>query len=127
MIVVDSSALMAITQGEERAADCIECLKHSAALMISAVTLAEVLIVAQSRGIGAQLQTLMDGLDFEVVPANETSADQVAFTYKKWGKGNHPARLNLVDCFSYALAKENNCPLLFVGNDFSQTDIESAL
>lgn len=127
MIVVDSSALMAITQGEEQAADCIECLKHSAALMISAVTLAEVLIVAQSRGIGAQLQTLMDGLDFEVVPANETSADQVAFTYKKWGKENHPARLNLVDCFSYALAKENNCPLLFVGNDFSQTDIESAL
>lgn len=47
--------------------------------------------------------------------------------YRVWGKGNHPARLNLGDCFAYALAKERGEPLLFKGRDFPQTDIASAL
>jgi len=127
MIVVDSSALMAIAQGEANADACAARLQASETTLISAVTLAEVLIVAQGRGIGQPLRALVESLDFDVVPATETTAEQVAYVYQTWGKGNHPARLNMGDCFAYALAKERNCPLLFVGNDFSQTDIISAL
>ena len=127
MIAVDSSALMAIVLDEAEADRCEAMLYQSSGLIMSATTYAEVLVVAQSRGCGDSVAALIEALAIEIVPTNETSAEQAAFTYKNWGKGNHPARLNLVDCFSYALAKENNCPLLFVGNDFSQTDIESAL
>lgn len=45
----------------------------------------------------------------------------------QWGKGIHPAALNFGDCFSYEVAKEHGCPLLYVGSDFSETDIEGAL
>lgn len=127
MMVVDSSALMAITQDEASADLCAACLQNADDTFMSAVTLAEILIVAQGRGVGRQLQTLIDNFDITVMSVDESVAEQVAFTYKTWGKGYHPARLNLADCFSYALAKNLNCPLLFVGNDFSQTDIESAL
>lgn len=127
MIVIDTSALMAITQNEATADQCTACLRNSDETLISAATLAEFLVVAQSRGVGSQVQSLIDHFDITIAPVDHSTAEQVAFTYQTWGKGNHPARLNLVDCFSYALAKGMNCPLLFVGNDFSQTDIESAL
>ena len=126
-MAVDSSALMAIALNEALADACDQCLQESDETIISAVTLAEVLIVAQSRGVRGQLQALMDNLAIDVIPVDETFAEQVAYVYKTWGKGYHRASLNLADCFSYTVAKMNNCPLLVVGNDFSQTDIESAL
>ena len=55
------------------------------------------------------------------------SARRIAGAYDKWGKGVHPAALNFGDCFAYEVAKEHDCPLLYVGEDFSQTDIEAAL
>ena len=55
------------------------------------------------------------------------TSNRVAAAYDRWGKGVHPARLNLGDCFAYALAEERGCPLLFVGEDFSRTDIASCL
>lgn len=127
MIAVDSSALMAIVLDEALADACARCLQDSDETIISAVTLAEVLIVGQSRGVAMQLRALIDNLDIKVVPVDETTAEQVTFVYSAWGKGRHKASLNIVDCFSYTIAKANNCPLLFVGNDFSQTDIESVL
>lgn len=60
-------------------------------------------------------------------PVAPMDADTVADAYDRWGKGVHPAGLNFGDCFAYALAKSQNCPLLFVGDDFAQTDVESAL
>jgi len=51
----------------------------------------------------------------------------LASTYENWGKGVHPAGLNFGDCFAYEVAKAHDCRLLFVGNDFSKTDVESAL
>ena len=51
------------------------------------------------------------------------SARHVAKAYDEWGKGVHPAALNFGDCFAYAVAKEQRCPLLYVGDDFSKTDI----
>jgi len=55
------------------------------------------------------------------------AARRVAAAYERWGKGRHQASLNFGDCFSYEVAKEHSCRLLFLGNDFSKTDWDSAL
>ncbi|HZF96553.1 MAG TPA: type II toxin-antitoxin system VapC family toxin [Allosphingosinicella sp.] len=66
-------------------------------------------------------------LDPEVVPLTEERARAAAEAYRTWGEGFHPAKLNFGDSFAYALAKEHDCPLLFIGNDFSKTDVKIAL
>lgn len=126
MIVVDTSALMAVLNEEAGATACMDILQ-AGGLVISAGTLAEALVVAAGRKITAQMTTLIDGLDFEIVPVDAQAARRIGTTYARWGKGIDPAGLNFGDCFAYALARERNCPLLFIGNDFAQTDIASAL
>ena len=95
--------------------------------MASAGTLAEALIVASRRHVSDQMAGLIDELDLEIIPVTLASARRIGKAYEKWGKGMHPAGLNFGDCFAYVLAKERSCPLLFIGNDFSQTDVESVL
>src|SRR5271156_6197601 len=125
MIAVDTSALMAVVSAEPRAEACERMLYSEADLVISAGTVTEALIVATRRGVLDAMTTLIEGLDFEVVPVSAATATRIGAIYTRWGKGFHPASLNFRDCFAYDLAKENGCPLLFVGNDFSRTDIES--
>lgn len=127
MIVIDTSALMAILLDEPEAAGCVAVLDREEEFLMSAGTLAEALIVAGRRRIGLDMSQLIENLDVQVIDVTATSARKAAEAYARWGKGVHPARLNLGDCFAYALAKERNWPLLFVGDDFSQTDIASAL
>lgn len=127
MIAIDSSALMAIVLNESDADACAKALASAASRIISAAVLTEVLIVAESRNLRPAVQALIDQLDFNVIAVTRSTAEQAVMAYDRWGKGRHKAALNIMDCFSYALARENNCPLLFIGNDFSQTDIESAL
>jgi ribonuclease VapC len=62
-----------------------------------------------------------------VITVTCASAERVAKIYDRWGKGLHPAALNFGDCFAYEVAEENSCGLLFVGDDFSKTDIKSVL
>lgn len=62
-----------------------------------------------------------------IVPVDEATSYRAGEIYTRWGKGLHPAALNYCDCFSYDVAKQLDCPLLYIGNDFSQTDIVSAL
>jgi ribonuclease VapC len=66
-------------------------------------------------------------LGFEVVTVTPATARHIGAAYDQWGRGVHPAGLNLGDCFAYELARERACALLYVGNDFAQTDIESVL
>jgi ribonuclease VapC len=127
VIAVDTSALMAIALNEPLGAACLAALKAEASVVISAGTLAEALIVAEGRGIGAEMGRLVDDLNFEVAALTAVSARRVAEAYKSWGRGNHKAALNYGDCFAYAVAKERGCPLLYVGKDFAKTDIKSAL
>lgn len=127
MIIVDTSALMAVLLDEPEGPNCGEVLTQSDELAISAGTLAEARIVAERRGIGEEMAELIAGLGIEVASVTGQVAKQVAQAYADWGKGIHPAALNFGDCFSYALAKERDCPLLFVGDDFSKTDLVSAL
>ena len=96
-------------------------------LLISAGTVAEALIVAARRNIGEEVGALISGLDFEIVSVTAASARRIADAYGRWGKGIHRASLNYGDCFAYDVATEHDCPLLYVGEDFAQTDIQSAL
>jgi len=124
LIVVDTSALMAVVLGEPKAEACIVALEKEPALAISAGTVAEALIVAEHRNVRPELESLLDGLGFEVVPVSTAMARRVADAYARWGKGMHRAALNFGDCFAYALAKERGCRLLYVGADFAHTDVE---
>ena len=127
MIAVDTSALMAILLNESEASACVGALEVEGDLIISAATVAEALIVAGRRNVGEEMARLIDGLGFEIVSVTPASARRMARAYENWGKGVHPAALNFGDCFAYDVAKEHACRLLFVGDDFSKTDIESVL
>ena len=123
MIAVDTSALMAIILNEPEAAACIAALETEADLLISAGTVAEALVVAARRNVREEMESLIDGLGFEIAPVTQASARRVAQAYENWGRGVHPAALNFGDCFAYEVAKERGCRLLFVGDDFTRTDI----
>ena len=118
---------MAILLGEPMADACIEALKTESHLVISAGTVAEALIVAGWRNVDQEMTRLIDGLGFEIVPVTAVSARHVAEAYARWGKGVHPAGLNFGDCFAYAVARDHACRLLFVGGDFTKTDLEGVL
>jgi ribonuclease VapC len=117
---------MAVVLDEPQAADCIAVLESEEDVLISAGTVAEAMIVAASRNVGAEIDTLISQLAFEIVPVTRASAMRIAQIYRQWGKGSHAAGLNLGDCFAYEVAKQNDCPLLFVGDDFSRTDVRAA-
>lgn len=127
MIAVDTSALMAIVLNEPEADACIAALAAEDDLLISAGTMAEALIVSARRNVEEEIERLIDGLGFEVVSVTSASARRVAKAYARWGRGAHPAALNFGDCFAYEVAVERRCRLLFVGDDFSRTDVASVL
>lgn len=127
MIAVDTSALMAIVLGEPQGEACMTAIEEASGLLISAGTVAEALIVAARRNVRDEVNTLISGLGFEVVSVTAASARRIADAYGRWGKGVHSASLNYGDCFAYAVAVEHDCPLLYVGEDFAQTDLRSAL
>lgn len=127
MIAVDTSALMAILLDEVQAEACAAALEAEDEILISAGTVAEALIVAGRRDLGEEMARLIEGLGLEIVSVTAASARRVAQAYGRWGKGVHPAGLNLGDCFAYEVAREHGCRLLFVGGDFARTDIVSVL
>ena len=126
MIVVDTSALLAVVQGAPAAAACMEMLGRND-LVMSAATLAEALIAASRRDVAAEMQRLIDGLAIEIAAVTRADAFRVAAAYARWGKGADPAGLNYGDCFAYVLASGADLPLLFVGEDFARTDVRRAL
>jgi len=127
VIVVDTSALMAILLEEPEARACKAALETEDEVLVSAGTLAEALVVAARRNVREAMAKLVDGLDFQIVAVSAASARRIGRAYDKWGKGRHRAGLNFGDCFAYALAKEQGCRLLYVGDEFSKTDIKAAL
>ena len=127
MMAVDTSALIAIVLREAEADRCKAALEEEPDLLISAGTLAEALIVAARRNLVEEMNRLIDGLGFDIVSVTPASARRIAAAYARWGRGTHPAGLNFGDCFSYEVAKEHSYPLLYVGEDFAKTDLESAV
>lgn len=127
MIVVDTSALMAILLGEPEAAACRAVVARELDIRIAAPTLTEALIVAAGRALHGEMARLIDDLALTVDPLPGEVGYAAVRAYLRWGKRHHPAALNICDVFAYALATTHNCPLLFVGNDFAQTDVIAAL
>ncbi|MCX6372181.1 MAG: type II toxin-antitoxin system VapC family toxin [Actinobacteria bacterium] len=126
-LVADTSALLAaLFAGPQRDAVLI-ALVEADAVLLSSCCLLEATIVAQSR-LGpagqAELEQLLDAFGVE---ASAFTADQATVAVDAWGrfgKGRHPAALNLLDCCSYALARAARLPLLAIGHDFARTDID---
>ena len=119
--------MLAVVLDEANASRCRAALLATNEIVMSAGTLAEALIVATSRNVEEELGELVDGVGIVIVPITSSSARRAAAAYRRWGKGFHPAGLNFGDCFAYELAAARDCALLYVGNDFSRTDIKSAL
>ena len=118
---------MAILLNEPETAACAEALATDDQLVVSAVTVAEALVVAERLDLGGEMAGLIDGLALEIVSVSQTAAKRVAECYARWGRGVNPAGLNFGDCFAYEVAKTRNCPLLDVGAGFAKTDIVSVL
>ena len=127
MIVVDSSALIAIALAEPDAERCMRALHEAERVSISAATVTETLIVAFGRECEAPIRAIFDRLGLVVEPVTEARARAAADAYRRYGKGWHAAALNYGDCFAYALAIEHGCPLLYVGEDFAKTDVAGGL
>jgi len=127
VIVVDTSALIAILKNEPDADACQLKLEEEETILISAGTLTEATIVAGQKGLSALLRQLLRQAAIQCVPLSEADALVAGEAYSRWGKHNHDANLNFGDCFAYMLAKQRNCPLLYVGKDFAQTDIAAAI
>lgn len=129
-MVLDSSAIIAILMQEPGSDDLIEVMESSGVLRLSAATLVETAIVMQARFGDAgerELDVLLHRIGVDVVPLSPEQAEIARSAYGRFGKGRHTAALNFGDCFPYALAACLGEPLLFTGNDFSQTDVTSAL
>ena len=95
---------------------------------MSAATFLEAGIVVDNQlgaAAGRQLDALVARAAVEIEPVTREQAEVARQAYMDFGKGRHPAKLNFGDCFSYALAKVTSMPLLFKGEDFSQTDVSA--
>jgi ribonuclease VapC len=129
-MIVDASAVLAILLAEEDAAAYGRAIAGAGSPLISAVNYVEAAVVIDSRGdavASREFDRFMRRAGIQIVPVTAEHATLARQAYRDFGKGRHPAGLNFGDCFSYALAAASNKPLLFRGDDFSKTDIPSAL
>ena len=126
MIVLDTSAVISILANEETRSRCEAAIGDGNDLLMSAGTYTELLIVAQKRGLTAEAIQFVESLNVIVLDVTAETARSVSSAYRQWGRGFHPAGLNFGDCFAYEAAKTLGCPLLYVGDDFSRTDIKAA-
>jgi ribonuclease VapC len=131
MIVVDSSALIAILFNEPEKQTFEDIIMGGSRCIISAVNVHETACVLRFRHGQKSVEQLWQFLDeneIAIVPFDESQIRLAAYAFDRYGKGIHSkARLNLADCAAYALAKTVDARLLFKGNDFAETDIASAL
>ena len=129
-MVVDTSALIAILCGEPATESFVRALADDPKKMISAFNALESAIVIEVRkgeAGGRELDLLLHRARIEIIAFNGDQMELALTAWRKYGKGNHPAGLNIGDCCAYALAKYSGEPLLFKGNDFNQTDIRPVI
>jgi ribonuclease VapC len=131
LIVLDTSALIAIVFGEPERDDFIRVIQQADKALISAVTVVEARMVVHGRR-GQRGVILLDDMlrlpMLEVVAPGTAETDAAYAAFVTYGKGSgHGAGLNFGDLFSYALAKVRGLPLLYKGDDFAKTDVVSAI
>ena len=128
MIVIDTSAVVACLAEENDAAEFTRRIALAERRIISSVNLLETrLVLVFSKGFPARIvDDFLTNERIEIIPFDEPLSDLAFEAYGRYGKGRHPARLNMGDCAAYALAKARGWPLLYKGDDFAETDIERA-
>lgn len=126
-MVIDASAIVAIFLREPERALYLDLILKAKARYISAVTFVETGIVLEGRRGAVARHEVMRFLERSAIEVVAVDVEQAAGALEAWrtyGKGRHPAGLNLGDCFSYALSRSTGEPLLAKGHDFMQTDLE---
>jgi ribonuclease VapC len=129
-VVIDSSAIIAILLAESEAETFASAIASDNVRVCSALSFLEASIVIETRRGDAgltRLDLLVAEANIEIAPFSLRDARVARRVYRQFGKGIHPAGLNFGDCASYALALETGEPLLYKGDDFGKTGIESAL
>jgi ribonuclease VapC len=125
-MVIDTSALLAILLAEPEAESFVRAIAGDPKRLVSALTALEAAIVVGARKGPAgvrELDLLFHSSGITIVSLDSDQVLLARAAYEKFGKGRHPAGLNLGDCCSYALARSSGEPLLFKGDDFSKTDL----
>ena len=125
-MVIDTSAVVAVLFDEPGWETVNATIARDAGPVMSAVARVECGLVVEARYRDQGRLLLEDYLvtaDITVIPTDDEQVRLALDAWRRYGRGRHPARLNLGDCFSYALAKARGDRLLYVGNDFSQTDV----
>ena len=126
-MVLDTSAVVAVLQNETERRKFNEAIEASESRSLSTASFVECSMILESR-YGADgvrdLDLFIAKAQVSLVPVDEQQANLARRAFQKFGKGRHPAGLNFGDCFSYALSRALDLPLLFKGNDFDQTDVE---
>jgi ribonuclease VapC len=126
-MVIDTSALIAILLGEPEAQRIASAIADDPNKVMSSFSLLEAGIVIEAKkgeAGGRELDLLIHRCEIEVVNLTTDQSELARVCWRRFGKGRHPASLNIGDCCSYALSKYTNEPLLFKGDDFSKTDLE---
>ena len=126
-MVIDTSALIAILLGEPEAQRIASAIADDPNKVMSIFSLLEAGIVIEAKkgeAGGRELDLLIHRCEIEVVNLTTDQSELARVCWRRFGKGRHPASLNIGDCCSYALSKYTNEPLLFKGEDFSKTDLE---
>ncbi len=129
-LAVDTSAVVAVLLREPGFEAVLERLCAAAQPAVAAPTRTEILLVALVKlgEVGqARAREFLERQAILTVGWDQELADAAALGFQRFGKGRHPSGLNFGDCFSYALAEQLRVPLLYVGNDFSQTDLQAAM
>jgi ribonuclease VapC len=129
-MVIDTSALVAILCDESDAPLLEAAIESDPTRLISTATLLETAIVIEARfgeeG-GRELDLLIHKAQIEIAPFDQEQAEIAREAYRTYGRGRHPAALNYGDCFAYALSTVRGEPLLYKGEDFARTDIQSVI
>lgn len=127
-MVIDSSAIVSILLREPEADRFIQQIAGDETRLMSTFSILETAVVIEVRkgASGArELDLLLHEADVTPVPLTSEQLELARDAYRRFGKGRHPAGLNLGDCVSYALGQHSGEPLLFKGEDFVQTDVQT--
>ena len=125
-MVIDTSALVAILLGEPEAESLARAIAADPRRLVAAFTVLEAGVLIEARkgeAGGREFDLLLHRVQADIVSMNAEQAGLARGAWRAFGKGRHPARLNLGDCCAYALSRYSGEPLLFKGDDFTQTDV----
>ncbi len=124
---VDASALCAILLGEDDAEELSDQLETATLTSPLAIYEATLAVTRVRRGsveqAESQVRDLLERAEIAVLPIGDETVSLALEAHAAFGKGRHPARLNLCDCFAYAMARQHGVPLLYKGDDFAHTDL----